>query len=53
MATSTKKTEEVKKKIAEQDLAKNDEKPSPFLGCYKAFCTLDLIEFRRLHERIQ
>ena len=43
-----------KKKGDEKEIDETlaDEKPTPFLGCYKSFCTLDLIEFIRLHDRI-
>ena len=26
------------------------ENPSPFLGCFRSYCELDLIEFRRIQD---
>lgn len=28
----------------------SDESPTPFLGCFRSYCELDLIEFRRLQD---
>ena len=27
--------------------------PSPFLGCYRTYCELDLIEFRRIQDQFK
>lgn len=48
--TSTKLAKKRKQESREQ---RNDENPSPFLGCYRNFCELDLIEFQRIQNLIK